>query len=169
MRIQSNFKVLIFLALIICNLGCDQISKSKIRQSLHQGEIIEVIGSHFIVTNTENTGAFLGLGTELPKLLHSILLKILPTLAIIFMFIMAISKLHSGALFLWGMGFALGGGIGNIYDRIVLGSVTDFLFIDLGIFRTGIFNLADVSVMIGMIMLLIHFVYIKRNEKPIES
>ena len=50
----------------------------------------------------------------------------------------------------------IGGGIANVFDRIVLGSVTDFFYIDLGgVFRTGIFNIADMSVTAGMIMLLI--------------
>jgi len=45
----------------------------------------------------------------------------------------------------------IGGGIANVYDRIVYGSVTDFLHLDFGgMLRTGIFNLADVSVMVGM-------------------
>jgi len=55
-----------------------------------------------------------------------------------------------------GFCFIIGGGIGNIYDRILYGSVTDFLFIDLGgIFKTGIFNIADLSVTTGMIMILL--------------
>ena len=53
------------------------------------------------------------------------------------------------------LGFAIGGGIGNIYDRVVHGSVTDFLHIDLVIFQTGIFNMADVSLMVGMGLFLI--------------
>jgi signal peptidase II len=54
------------------------------------------------------------------------------------------------------MCFLIGGGIGNIYDRIKFGSVTDFLHIDFILFRTGIFNLADVSIMIGIGILLLH-------------
>ena len=55
------------------------------------------------------------------------------------------------------IGFAcvVGGGFANVYDRIRVGSVTDFLHIDLGgVFRTGIFNVADMSVSFGMIMIL---------------
>ena len=49
----------------------------------------------------------------------------------------------------------IGGGIGNIYDRFSYGSVTDFLFIDLGgVFKTGIFNIADLSVTTGMILII---------------
>ena len=58
-------------------------------------------------------------------------------------------------------GFIIGGGIGNIYDRFVYGSVTDFFHIDFVIFQTGIFNMADVSVMVGMFILLGEF-YLKR-------
>ncbi len=54
----------------------------------------------------------------------------------------------------WCM-FLIGGGIGNIYDRIVYGSVTDFLHMDFVLFRTGIFNLADVSIMVGIGLLLL--------------
>jgi len=54
-----------------------------------------------------------------------------------------------------GISFVLGGGIGNMYDRIVHGSVTDFMHIDFIIFQTGIFNMADVSIMMGMFLILI--------------
>jgi signal peptidase II len=53
-----------------------------------------------------------------------------------------------------GAAFVIGGGIGNLYDRIMFGSVTDFLHIDFVIFQTGIFNFADVSIMIGMAMII---------------
>jgi signal peptidase II len=64
--------------------------------------------------------------------------------------------------------FVIGGGVGNIYDRLVHGSVTDFLHIDLGIVQTGIFNMADVSIMIGMVMLLIES-FIVQNREILEA
>ena len=58
-------------------------------------------------------------------------------------------------LSLFAFASIIGGGIANVYDRIVYGSVTDFFFIDLGgMFRTGIFNMADLFVTTGMIILL---------------
>jgi len=50
----------------------------------------------------------------------------------------------------------VGGGIGNMFDRYLYGSVTDFLHIDLGWLRTGVFNMADVSVMVGTALILLH-------------
>jgi signal peptidase II len=51
-----------------------------------------------------------------------------------------------------------------VFDRIVFGKVTDFFFIDLGgVFKTGIFNIADLSVTTGMIMLLFSGVFTKKK------
>ncbi|MDO8994488.1 MAG: signal peptidase II, partial [Daejeonella sp.] len=63
-----------------------------------------------------------------------------------------------------GWCFVIGGGTGNLYDRIVHGSVTDFLHLDLGLFQTGIFNLADVSIMIGMFIILTGQFFYKKEE-----
>ena len=50
----------------------------------------------------------------------------------------------------------IGGGIANVFDRIVFGSVTDFLYIKLtDLLRTGIFNIADLAVTTGMIILVV--------------
>ena len=54
-----------------------------------------------------------------------------------------------------GFSLIIGGGIGNIFDRIVYGSVTDFLYLNFEFFKTGIFNIADLSVTIGMILIFI--------------
>lgn len=58
-----------------------------------------------------------------------------------------------------------GGGIANLYDRFLYGSVTDFLYIDLGgVFKTGIFNSADLSVTTGMILLLMSSFLIRPSK-----
>lgn len=57
-----------------------------------------------------------------------------------------------------GISFVIGGGIGNLYDRVLYGSVTDFMHLKFGIFQTGIFNMADVSIMLGMLIIVSSFV-----------
>ena len=60
----------------------------------------------------------------------------------------------------------IGGGIANVFDRFAYGSVTDFFHIDLGgKLRTGIFNMADVSVTTGMIMILVASFLFGKKEK----
>ena len=62
-----------------------------------------------------------------------------------------------------GLACVLGGGIGNLYDRVLYGSVTDFLHIDFGLFQTGIVNLADVSIMVGAGLLAMEM-FLKRKR-----
>ncbi|HAD13170.1 MAG TPA: signal peptidase II, partial [Saprospirales bacterium] len=52
-------KYLIFLAFIAINIGCDQISKSMVREHVAYHEQIHIAGEHFLLTKVENTGAFL--------------------------------------------------------------------------------------------------------------
>ena len=63
-----------------------------------------------------------------------------------------------------GIIFCIGGGLGNLYDRIVHGSVTDFLHIKFGSLQTGIFNAADVSIMVGFGLILLD-AFLKRKEE----
>jgi signal peptidase II len=65
------------------------------------------------------------------------------------------TKKNLSKAMLLGFAFVIGGGIGNLYDRLVHGSVTDFMHIDFVIFQTGIFNMADVSIMTGMAIVII--------------
>ncbi len=142
--------------MVALNIGCDQVSKSIIRNKVDYNESINVIKNHFIITKVENTGAFLSAGNNLPDVAKFILLSILPVIVLGYGLFYLIYKINLPRTLQIGMCFLIGGGIGNVYDRIVYGSVTDFLHLDFGLFRTGIFNLADVSIMIGIGILLIH-------------
>ena len=68
-----------------------------------------------------------------------------------------------------GFSCIAGGGIANVYDRFMYGSVTDFLFMDFGgVFKTGVFNIADLSVTTGMVLLLISS-FLNRPSKKAEA
>ena len=142
--------------LIAVSILLDQFSKFLIRQNVDQYSEIKLIGDYFILTNVENSGAFLGMGSDFSPFLKTIFLLILPIIVLIFIMFYVYRDKQIDKISLIGFCLIIGGGIGNIYDRILYGSVTDFLFIDLGgIFKTGIFNIADLSVTTGMILILL--------------
>ena len=143
-------RTLFIFVLIAANIGCDQVSKSIVRETVDHQEWIELYQGNLILTNVENPGAFFGWLADLPPALKGILLSLLPSLAILAILFTVLTRLNLPKGSVVGLSFIIGGGIGNIYDRIIHGSVTDFLHIDLGLFRTGIFNMADVSIMVGM-------------------
>ncbi len=162
---------IIILLIVIANIGCDQISKKVVRESVEPGDRIEIINQNFLLMNVENDGAFLSFGSNFSPILRKILLLVLPLLMLIgvLFYLFSQSKLPKVALIGWS--FVIGGGIGNMYDRIKFGSVTDFLFIDLGgVFRTGVFNMADVSIMVGMGFLILFYIQdsMKKEEPSVE-
>lgn len=155
---------LIFLV-VFSNIGCDQVSKNIIRSHVTPHETIAMFGNHLTVTNVENSGAMMSLGDSLPLIAKDILLAVLPLLILGFTFAFTLRKRNIPPVLLWGLCFIIGGGIGNLFDRIMYGSVTDFLHIDFGIFETGIFNMADVSIMAGTLIILYYTIF-KRSSRP---
>ncbi len=150
--------------IIMLNLAFDQISKIIVRNEVGNHEIIKLFGHWFTITKVENTGAFLSAGSALPELIRIILLSVFPIIFLAYGLYMLLVKRVMSNLQVVGWCFVIGGGTGNLYDRIVHGSVTDFLHLDLGLFQTGIFNLADVSIMIGMFIILTGQFFYKKEE-----
>lgn len=144
------------IALITINIGCDQVSKSIVRERVDYHANIELIDDYFILTKVENTGALLSLGASLSPGAKKVVLLLLPTLMLIFLMVFVLVRGELEQQLVIGLCFIVGGGIGNIFDRYLYGSVTDFLHIDLGLLRTGVFNMADVSVMIGTAIVIVH-------------
>jgi signal peptidase II len=142
-------------SLIILSIFFDQFSKFWIRNNIESYNEIELIGSFFTLIRVENSGAFLGMGSELSYIPKLILLIIFPILVLVAVSIYTYVDKKLDNLSLVGFSLIIGGGLANIFDRIVYGSVTDFLYINLGFFKTGIFNIADLSVTTGMILILI--------------
>ncbi len=125
---------------------------------------IDVIGNYFQLIWVENKGAFLGMGSDMNPTLRLIFLLILPTLVLLYVIYYIVKHKDLDRLSLIAFCCIIGGGIANVFDRIVFGEVTDFFFIDLGgVFKTGIFNVADLSVTTGMIMLLFSGVFNKKK------
>lgn len=146
---KSILRIALLLTILACNVSCDQISKSIVRESIGAYQHISVIPDHFTLMKVENTGAFLSVGSELPMPIRLTLLIVLPVVGLGMMLFMLLRKSDWPKDFAIGVAFILGGGIGNLYDRVVYGSVTDFMHMNFVVFQTGVFNMADVSIMIG--------------------
>lgn len=156
MQLSKLARLALVIGIVMLNVGCDQITKSIVRDKVDEYAQIELIGDNFILTKVENTGAFLSAGADLSPGLRKLTLVILPGIVMLLLLGMVAfrDKIETPVIFF--MCFMIGGGIGNLIDRIAYGSVTDFLHIDLGVVRTGVFNMADMSIMFGGIGILIY-------------
>jgi signal peptidase II len=163
MKISRTLSIVL---LIAGTIAIDQISKVIVRANVVPYQESEIFGSYFTLNNVENTGAFLGMGSDLNPTIKLIFLLILPVIVLGYLIYYIFKNKQMDTYGLIALCGIAGGGIANVFDRIVYGSVTDFLHINLGgVFRTGIFNLADLAVTSGMIILLIgSFLHRKKAE-----
>ena len=79
MNKRAIYKILFIIGLITINIACDQVSKVIVRNKVVPHDRIEVLGDLLILTNVENTGAFLSLGSSFNPVLKKILLLGVPS------------------------------------------------------------------------------------------
>jgi signal peptidase II len=155
MNRKGILRILGIVLILVLSIGFDRITKIYVREHIHISDNIFVIKNFFTILHAENTGAFLSLGDSLQNPWKFILLSLLPLLALAFGVFYVILKPSIGKLTTIGIVMVIAGGAGNLYDRMLYGSVTDFMHMNFVIFQTGVFNVADVSIMIGMGLILV--------------
>jgi len=149
----SKRMVLTVIVLISC-VGCDQASKSVAQSLLSETEVWSFWGDVVRLQVAHNHGAFLGLGSSLPETLRDGLFSFgIAGMLMILLFQTLFSKSASPSSIL-AYALLLAGGLGNLIDRLMYGGyVVDFINMGIGPIRTGVFNVADVVVVAGALML----------------
>jgi signal peptidase II len=154
--VRSIPRFIVVMLTLCCCVGCDQVSKSAARSMLHSGVTESLFADSLRFQLTENPGSFLSLGASLPEHLRFSLFTaavavIVAGLICAALFVQRLSTARFVALALLA-----GGGISNLLDRLLYdGRVTDFLNVGIGSLRTGIFNLADMAIMAGALLLVL--------------
>jgi signal peptidase II len=149
-------RVLVFCTVLALCVGCDHAAKRLAESALAGSPGISLAADLVRLELTANSGAFLSLGAGLPDALrHALFLGGIPVL----LALVCAQLLRSGRTSraqLVGVGLLAGGGLGNWLDRLMNGgAVTDFVSIGLGGLRTGVFNVADVAVLLGIALVLL--------------
>lgn len=140
-------KLVMFLLVFVPVMLLDQLSKVLAVAYLRGQEALTYFGGFFRLTYHENTGAMLSLGGQLPDWLRFVIFTLLVALALLAFMIYLFKKPMHPVYFISGQ-LMLSGGLGNLYDRAFNdGRVVDFMVIQLGPLKTGVFNVADVAIM----------------------
>lgn len=149
-------RALAFAALLTVCIGCDQAVKRIAVRELGDGTAFSLLGETVRVELARNPGAFLGIGSGLAGDLRGLLFVLLVPVALALACVHLVRSSAPGATSVVGLALLVGGGLGNWLDRVLHGGVvTDFVSIGIGPLRTGIFNLADVSIMGGIALFLL--------------
>jgi len=133
----------------------DQISKQLILEKFQPGEILPVIPGFFNLTLTFNPGAAFGLWTNLPPGWREVALGASIALALTVVMIFLRQPSYQSTLARMSLSAILGGALGNIIDRLLYGSVVDFLDVYLGNSHWPAFNVADSAISLGVIVLVL--------------
>ena len=136
-------------------IGCDQLTKVVARDTLSVSGPLTYLQNTIVLEHAENPGAFMSMGATLHKDMR---LWIFTFGVLIFLAATLVILLRNNKMDKWttiATTLLVAGGIGNLIDRIDRGTVTDFINIGLGSWRTGIFNVADMAVVAGVLILAI--------------
>lgn len=149
--------VLLLLTVVAC-AGCDQAAKAIARGALESSPPVTLLGGAVRLEYTENPGAFLSLGANLPPTTRFLVGVVFVAAALTTLLIFTLRSSGLSPRQKTGMILILGGGLGNLIDRLANdGHVIDFVSVGIGPVRTGIFNLADVAITAGVLTVLLSF------------
>ena len=155
-RYRKLTRLTLALAILSSFIGCDQATKQYATETLQHSQPQSYLGDTVRLGYALNPGGFLSMGAQLSPTTR---FTIFVTLNLCVMSAVALFLFYNWnarrAVFV-SLTYILAGGIGNLIDRVSNnGLVTDFMNVGVGPVRTGIFNVADVGVMFGALVLVV--------------
>jgi signal peptidase II len=137
----------------------DRITKAYIRSAFTAFDVTPVIPGFFNIVHTENPGAAFGILADSPSEWSSMLLV---AVSLVVMAVIGVmlwkarpTAIQAPGLVSVGLALVFGGALGNVWDRLFRGTVTDFLQVFLGSYEFPSFNTADSAITVGAALLLI--------------
>ena len=145
-------KLFVSLGIASFVLALDLISKFWVASTLEFSQIMPVT-SFFNLVLTYNPGAAFSFLSDQPGWQRWFLSGIAMVAALLILFLLR--KYQHEKLFCLSLSLILGGALGNLYDRILLGHVVDFLDFYMGNYHWPAFNIADTAIVIGAALMIL--------------
>lgn len=136
-------------------IGCilliiDQLVKGLVTSFIHYQEIIDIIPNFFYITYVKNTGGAWSIFSD-----NMIILLIIGIVCALGLIYFINKKNYFTKLEVTYLSFITGGLFGNLIDRIIKGGVIDFIGLVFGNYYFPVFNIADICIVCGAILLII--------------
>jgi signal peptidase II len=148
--IKKFFNISLLLPVFIFSL--DRISKIYVINLSKNSSDIELFSSKFLnITLIWNEGIAFGILSAIHGYWYNLLTIAIVLIAIVIL----IMSIRQGGLEKYFLLIVFGGALGNLYDRIFFKAVPDFIDLHVGDFHWFIFNIADIFITFGVIMLIL--------------
>lgn len=144
----------------------DQLTKQQIMRTMRLHESIPVVPNLFSLTYIRNPGAAFGLLAGSSNAFRMVFFGLTSIFALGLLGTILLRMSEEdwvGRISVTGI---LGGAIGNLIDRLRFGEVIDFLDVYIDNYHWPAFNVADSAITVGVIFLIIHFAFEKREDPP---
>jgi signal peptidase II len=157
---------LLLLMAIGATIGCDRLTKHVAATTLAEGPSRSFLADTFRLEYAENTGAFLGLGSDWPAGARTAVFGVGNGLLLVALVLVAVQGRWPRRALL-GVALLVAGGASNLLDRVTQGMVIDFMNVGIGSLRTGIFNVADMAIMLGGAVLVLEAYRAAPRPRPV--
>ncbi|MFC1851881.1 signal peptidase II [candidate division CSSED10-310 bacterium] len=157
------------LTIIPIILIADQYTKWLIRQKIALYEKIVVIDGFFNLTHVQNAGAAFGLFSDMDKSFRVPFFYSISLIAFVILIYLFINTSPQEWRMRGILTLITGGALGNVTDRILFGSVTDFIQVYYKSFSWPSFNVADSCITVGVILLFIEMIFFNKEQIMINN
>jgi len=152
---ERKRQIIVTTGVFLLNFFLDRLTKYIAVEHLKGNEPKVFFNNLFVLIYAENTGAFLSLGKNWNIYVKYFVLLVIPLIICIIVLLYLMIKEKKNYRIIIGS-CIIGGGVGNLVDRLFNEfTVIDFMNFGIGNIRTGILNVADLSVTFGVIILMI--------------
>ena len=139
----------------------DQVSKRLMWEAFRQSGSVDLLDGFLRITLSKNSGAVMGILSGSRPILLTVTIISIGAL-ILFAYKMRYAPFQKRLC----LGLILGGAFGNLIDRIATGEVIDFIDMGIGKYRWPTYNVADIAVTIGAVILIAGFIRATDDGEP---
>ncbi|MCI5167663.1 MAG: signal peptidase II [Candidatus Electrothrix sp. GM3_4] len=157
-----------FIIMVLVVVG-DQLSKLWILENFALYDSRVIIPGFFNLTFLRNSGAAFGMLSDMPLLWRQIFFITIAVVALVTLFFMQRKMGRENFLYTLCLAFIGGGAVGNVIDRVLYGSVVDFLDVYIGKYHWPAFNVADSGITVGVTLFLLLQIFEEDGEKTTKS
>ncbi|MEY4528612.1 MAG: Lipoprotein signal peptidase [Nitrospirota bacterium] len=145
----------------------DQLSKQHIMETMRLHESIPIVPNLFSFTYIRNPGAAFGLLAGSSNAFRMVFFGLTSIFALVLLGTILYRMPEREWMGRLSVSAILGGAVGNLIDRLRFGEVIDFLDVYIDSYHWPAFNVADSAITVGVIFLIIHFMFEKQDVPPV--
>jgi signal peptidase II len=158
---RNTFRRILWAAIAVVVFAGDRVTKAVVEDSIPEHATIQILPHFLNLIHTKNAGAAFGLFSESPAPWKNLLLIVVSSLLLA----MVIAVMWRNQQLGWaagvGLALILGGALSNLFDRIRLGRVVDFVDVYFRNYHWPTFNLADGAIVVGAGLLVFQLLFLE--------